>query len=281
MVINIPEIKRKVVHWFWILLPILLGLIMNFIYQSMNYRQKFTSRDLEMHLSLFGLSVVFIIGGVSSYLIFKNKKRIQNYLFSIIAIIYTQIIIFNNAIFNGEENRLTTIIYGILIVYGLYLTFNGVVHLKNHTSKSFRGWLRKKNIHIISSRNEKNLKEKYPDLDLAKPVNFEERFSVFNNEINNINDLLAKHSNNLISELKLFEHDALTFKKKLAEDNSNLVTVKGEIEKLNKLKDISEEQIDILLEKQNKGQTTSIIIGFVLGIVGSIIATFVYETFMK
>ena len=131
MVVNISQIKRKLLNATVILLPIILGLILNF---DMYFY--FPNRGLNTHLAYFGLFVILILTGVTSILVFKGNKRIWNYVFSIIGIVYTLIIIYNKKLFNSRDFDLTDIIYIGINIYGLYVVFFGIVSFKNYLNSA-------------------------------------------------------------------------------------------------------------------------------------------------
>lgn len=276
MIINIPEIKNQLKRIGLVLVPILLGLFNNFVFLSDN------SSRIGPHFILILFPSLFIIGALTSLNIFQNKKRIQNYILSIISICYTEFIVFMGLMMDNSNfgiKSFPTIILYIFNIYGFYLSIIGISNLGSRIKSSIRNWLRKRNIHVINSSTKDKLINNFPELDLKNPIDFEERFSGLNSDIVEINRLLTKHTDNIISKVKLIEHDSISIKKKLISESDKLISTKGELERLEKLKNISEEQIDALLNRQNKSQFYFIFVGFILGIIGSLIANYIYENF--
>lgn len=274
MVIDIPKIKSKLSTSLLILLPILLGLFNNFVFLEDSYGK------IGAHLILFSIPLVFVIGAITSIILFDSKKKWFNYFYCIVSIVFTEYVVLEGALISNDNFGLKSfpvIILYLLYIYGIYLFFIGILKFKDFIKSRFRKWLRSKNIHIINSSIQQKLENKYPKLDLNNPINFEERFSKFNTDISEVNKVLGTYSANLLNELKLFEHDAITLKKKLISEGDQLLSMKEQVEKLEKIKNISEDQINALLEKQNEGKLYSISLGFILGILGSLIANYIYE----
>ena len=210
---------------------------------------------------------------------FQKTKRLANYYFSLIAIIYTEYFVFESLMMDNEKfgiKSFPAIVLYLLFPYGVYLFIIGLINFGNIIRYSFKKWLRKRNIHIITSSTYKKLKNEFPDLDLNNQIHYDERLSSFNSDIKEINKLLADYSSSLHVKLELFEHDAISIKRELATDSNKLLNVREELANLEKIKNISEEQIDTLLHKQNQNQITLILVGFILGIVGSLIANYIF-----
>jgi hypothetical protein len=274
MIIYLSKLKNKIILTALCVFPIFLGLISNLLIFSGNER-------IDVHVTLFMIPFIQIVGAITSVFVFNGNKRIYTYIYCIIAIIYTEVVIIFGLLSNdtkfGPLSALTVIFY-LFYLYGIYPFVVGMSKTFNAVKYRIRLLLNKLNIHLISEKMEHIIESEMINdkSSLSSIVNIKTELNSIDTEFSNVNSLLNDQIMKLSSKIKILENTFINLRKKASIEAERLADMRNDVLKLENVKKMSKDQIDMLFEKQNRNQAITITIGFALGIIGSLIANFVY-----
>jgi hypothetical protein len=278
MIIYYSKIKKIFHKYSLFLLPIIIGLINNYLYIS------FDDISLDAHLFLIGISIIPIIGSISSLLIFEYRKKFYNYIYCLFTIVYGQAILFYKLFWKIQELKFD-FFWFLLILFSIYTFYPftlGIFKFANFLRHLFYRYLRKIDINIVTEKYEEEFnKNKILSDDSASQMNdIENEFSNLESDVKNIVSRLNEYSTKAFLKLKYFEKDSFALRKDIIRKNDKLVDINKKIDeelsKIEDLKGISKKQLRHLLKEQKINNIVFLIIGALIGFILNILASYVY-----
>lgn len=270
----------------FIILPIVIGLISNILFLPDYYLGRFVTQFI-----FFLFSIIPILGAINSYLSFTGNKQTFNYAFSLILIGYIQFLIIMAFGLSNDSITPTSIwLIGVylLYMYSIYLFFTGATIVIQKLRFKWSKFLSGLNIHIINNKSEKVFINQLKELN-EQYNNDSEKIDFskigIKTDVEDLVKVIQERTLRITEKIKYTENELLRLSKNRIEENEKLIQIQNEINQLEKLKNITEEQIDILLKRQNDKNVGNLVIGALfgafLGIFGSVLANWITNYFAQ
>ena len=285
MIIYTAKLKRFLISAFFTLLPIFAGLTSNFIFLENHF-------DARVQLLLIAIVSVPTLATISSYFLFHNKKMMISYSACLSAIFIEQATFIYFIVLKDETGfNPFWILVSLLYAYSLYPFILGVFKVNEIISKFISNFFKKLDISIVSKEDEAEFsKIKSASADSIEEIKkVEKEFGHLDKDIRDIGNRINQYSTKALIRLRDFEDNSFKLRKNIvkSQDELNKLTIetKKKSYDLQKLKGLSKDQIYLLIGDQKRYNLISnivcIIIGFLLGIGGSIIATLIVNNYLS